>query len=263
MHPLEAAAMADHIWYIKNCRLFEQLASEQLARLEQRARVRRFPKGTTIYLPSDAGNVVFLLAEGRVKLSSITPEGKQAILAFIEPGEIFGELAILEEAEREEHAEAMIASTLVLLPGDAVEQLMSESAGLALGVTKLIGLRRKRIERRLKSLLFRSNRDRLIHLLLDLSSQYGKPDQDGTLLAIPLSHQDLASIIGATRETVTTLLGELQLERLLKVARQRLVIRDVGRLAACIELRPSPPPKQQARPVGTAKFGRPPLGAGP
>lgn len=255
--------MAEHVWYIKNCRMFEQLTAEQFAQLEQRARVRRFPKSATIYLPSDAGSSVFLLAEGRVKLCSITPDGKQAILAFIEPGELFGELAILEEAEREEHAEAMIASTLILLPGDALERLMSESAGLAFGVTKLIGLRRKRIERRLKSLLFHSNRDRLIHLLLDLSSQYGKPDKDGTLLAIPLSHQDLASIIGATRETVTTLLGELQLERLLKVARQRLVIRDVGRLAACVELRPAPLPTPQVRPVGTGKFGRPPLGAGP
>ncbi len=237
--------MADHVWYIKNCQLFERLTAEQFARLEQRARVRRFPKGSPVYLPSDSGNAVYLLAEGRVKLCSITPEGKQAILAFIEPGELFGELAILEESEREEHAEAMMASTLVLLPGDAIEQLMSESPGLALGVTKLIGLRRKRIERRLKSLLFRSNRDRLIHLLLDLSSQYGRTDKDGILLTIPLSHQDLASIIGSTRETVTTLLGELQLERLLKVARQRLVIRDVGRLTACVEMRPPPLPLDQ------------------
>jgi CRP/FNR family cyclic AMP-dependent transcriptional regulator len=263
MHPLEAAAMADHIWYIKNCRLFEQLSEQQLAQLERSSRVRRFPKGTTIYLPSDAGSGVFLLAEGRVKLCSITPDGKQAILAFIEPGELFGELALLEESEREEHAEAMVASTLVLMPGDALERLMSESAALAIGVTKLIGLRRKRIERRLKSLLFRSNRDRLIHLLLDLSSQYGQPDKDGTLLAIPLSHQDLASIIGATRETVTTLLGELQLERLLKVARQRLVVRDLGRLAKCVQLRPPLLPAAQEKPIGLERDGQPPLGAGP
>src|SRR5918992_2989674 len=113
--------MADQLWYIKNCRLFEQLTSEQFARLEQRARVRRIPKATPIYLPSDAASAVFLLAEGRVKLCSFTPDGKQAILAFIEPGELFGELALLEESEREEHAETMAASTLVLLPGDAIE----------------------------------------------------------------------------------------------------------------------------------------------
>jgi CRP-like cAMP-binding protein len=179
--------MADQVWYIKNCRLFEQLTADQFARLEQRARVRRFPKGTPIYLPSDAGTSVFLLAEGRVKLCSITPDGKQAILALIEPGELFGELALLEEAEREEHAETMAASTLVLLPREAIEQLMNESPHLALGVTKLIGLRRKRFERRLKSLLFHFNRDRLIHLLVDLASQYGRESEDGILLSIPHS----------------------------------------------------------------------------
>ncbi|MGE3239501.1 MAG: Crp/Fnr family transcriptional regulator [Pirellulales bacterium] len=255
--------MVDQIWYVKNCRLFDQLSDGQFAQLERSARIRRFPKGATIYLPSDAGSGVFLLADGRVKLCSITPDGKQAILAFIEPGELFGELAILGESEREEHAEAMAASTLVLLPGDALERLMNESAALALGVTKLIGLRRKRIERRLKSLLFRSNRDRLIHLLLDLSGQYGKQDKDGILLAIPLSHQDLASIIGATRETVTTLLGELQLERLLKVARQRLVIRDLGRLAKCVQMRPPALPSEQEKLTSLERAGQPPLGTGP
>ena len=255
--------MADQVWYIKNCRLFERLTAEQFARFEQRARVRRFPKGTPIYLPSDAGNAVFLLAEGRVKLCSSTPDGKLAILAFIEPGELFGELALLDDSEREEHAETMAASTLVLLPGDIIRELMNESPHLALGVTKLIGLRRKRIERRLKSLLFRSNRDRLIQLLLELTAQYGRDCEDGILLSIPLSHQDLASVIGATRETVTTLLGELQLERLIKVARQRLVIRDLERLATCIEVRPPASPAVPVTPPAIAKAVRPPLGSRP
>jgi CRP/FNR family cyclic AMP-dependent transcriptional regulator len=113
---------------------------------------------------------------------------------------------------------------------------MEESAALALGVTKLIGLRRKRIERRLKSLLFRSNRDRLIHLLLDLAEQYGERTAEGVLLGIKLSHQDLAAVIGATRETVTVLLGELQLDGFLKVSRQRIVIRAIDRLAGVAEM---------------------------
>jgi CRP-like cAMP-binding protein len=99
-------------------------------------------------------------------------------------------------------------------------------------VTKLIGLRRKRVERRLRSLLFRSNRDRLAHLLLELVEQYGRTTHEGVLLDIKLSHQELSSIIGATRETVTTLLGEMQLDGLLKVSRQKVVVRDLRRLAA-------------------------------
>src|SRR6266496_507850 len=158
--------MAEKLWYIKNCDLFELLPPEQLAKLEARSRIRTFPKGSPIYLPTEAAASVLLLAEGRVKLCGYTPEGKQSILAFIEPGELFGELALLVSGgTREEYAEAVAASTVVWLPADEVQRLMAESPGLSLGITKLIGLRRKRIERRLKYLLFRSNRDRLIHLL--------------------------------------------------------------------------------------------------
>ena len=113
-------------------------------------------------------------------------------------------------------------------------------------MTKLIGLRRKKIERRLRNLLFRSNRDRLGHLLLELTEQYGKPVVDGVLLDIKLSHQELASIIGVTRETVTTLLGEMQLEGLLKISRQKVVIRNLQRLSACLDATVPPLPDHKS-----------------
>lgn len=221
----------ERLWYIKHCRLFEQLTPDQTNRLERAARLRTFPKNASVYLPSDAADGVFLLAEGRVKLCSLTSEGKEAILAFIDAGELFGELALLGETQREEHASTVLPSTIILLPRNEVEEIMAESARLSLGVSKLVGWRRKRIERRLKNLLFRSNRERLCHLLLDLVEQYGRRTDDGVLITIKLSHQDLASIIGSTRETVTVLLGELQLDRLITVVRRRLVIKELERLA--------------------------------
>ncbi len=227
--------MPQQLWYIRDCSLFQRLSADLLSRLEQRARMREFPRNSAIYLPSDAADGAFLLGKGRVRICSNTPDGKQSILAFIDPGEVFGELALVQNGEREERAEAAVDSTVILLPGDELQRLMENSASLALGITKLIGLRRKRIERRLKSLLFRSNRDRLAHLLLELTEQYGKTIDEGVLLDIKLSHQELASIIGVTRETVTTLLGEMQLEGLLKISRQKVVIRNLRRLSATLD----------------------------
>lgn len=249
--------MSERVWYIKECQLFSRLTAEQLARLERRGRMRVFARNSTIYMPSDGSDGVFLLAEGRVRISSITPEGKQAILAFIEPGEIFGELALVEPGQREEYAETVVDSTVVLLPGDELTQLMADSAELCLGVTKLMGLRRKRVERRLRSLLFRSNHDRLRSLLLDLVEQYGRTTVEGILLEIKLSHQDLASIIGATRETVTVLLGEMQLEGLLYVRRQQIVVRNLKRLADGIEV-PVPPVPEKRRTVPVSRATRVP-----
>ena len=108
--------MAEKTWYLKQCDLFERLAPAELAQLESRCRSRKFPRNGPIYLPADQADGVLLLTAGRVKICSFTPEGKQAILAFIEPGEIFGELAIFHGGDRDEYAEAAEASTVVLIP---------------------------------------------------------------------------------------------------------------------------------------------------
>ena len=228
--------MAQRIWYLSRCSLFERLSPADLRRLEHHALLRRIKKGSAVFIPRDAADHVCLVVDGRIRLCTSTPDGKRAILGFIEPGEIFGELALIDPASREERAEAEKDSTIVLVSGAVVREIMNESTELALGVTKLIGFRRTRIERRLKSLLFRSNRDRLIHLLMETAERYGKKIGNEIHLEIKLSHQDIASIIGSTRESVTNTLGELQRDGLLRIARQKLVLTDLKTLARIANL---------------------------
>ena len=101
---------------------------------------------------------------------------------------------------------------VVMIPNEEMQHLMAERADVALGITKLIGLRRQRIERRLKNLLFLPNRERVVHLLIDLAEQFGLHTHDGIRLRVKLSHQDMANLIGSTRETVTVILGQLKSE---------------------------------------------------
>jgi CRP-like cAMP-binding protein len=230
--------MSEKLWHLRHCDLFEKLSPDDLKQVELRSRHRKFPRGTPIYLPADQAEGVLLLTSGRAKLCSFTPEGKQAILAFIEPGELFGELALVADGDRDEYAEAVEASSVVLIPADEVQRLMEEYPHVSLGITKLMGLRRRRIQRRLKNLLFRSNRERLVHLLLELAEDYGRETPEGVLLGIKLSHQDLANVIGSTRETVTVVLGELQAEGHLKLGRRKVVVNDLGRLAATVQTTP-------------------------
>lgn len=228
--------MSQRIWYLSRCSLFEKLAPDDLRQLEHFALIRQFKKGSTVFIPNDSADHVCLVASGRIRLCNSTPDGKRAILGFIEPGEIFGELALVDESNREERAEAEKDSSIVLVSGEALRNLMSESVEFALGVTKLIGFRLTRIERRLKSLLFRSNRDRLIHLLIDLAERYGKRKGSEINLEIQLSHQDISSIIGSTRESVTNALGELKRLGMLRIARQRIVLTNMKGLAALADL---------------------------
>lgn len=246
--------MDDKFWYLKNCDLFERLTPEEVAKLESRSKTRSFKRGSLIYLPTDRGDSVLLLTSGRVKIYHITGEGKQALLAIVEPGELFGELAVFDSSQREEFAETMEASTAVLIPGSEIQRMMETHPTVSLSISKLMGLRRKRVERRLKSLLFRSNRERLVHLLIELAEKYGRPDTAGLRIGIKLSHAELASVIGSTRETVTVILGELQAEQALRIERRQIVLADPAALAASIdlpapEIRPGPSiPQRPMRP---------------
>jgi CRP/FNR family cyclic AMP-dependent transcriptional regulator len=227
--------MEDRLWYLKRSPLLERLSDAQIARIEGVSRVRKLPRGGIVFSPGEASDSVLLVAAGRIKLYHITADGKQAVLAMIDPGEVFGELSMLDGAPREEFAEAMEPTTVVGIPSATFQALMAELPDLTLGVTRLVGLRRRRIERRLKSLLFRSNRDRLVSLLVELAEKYGRRTPDGVELGIRLSHQDLASIIGSTRETVTVTLGELQNEGALVIRRRRIFLTQLERLARSVD----------------------------
>lgn len=230
--------MQDSFWFIKKCDLFSRMNQEDLQWLEGKSRTRKLKRGEPVYLPSQQSDGVVLVAEGRVKICHITPEGKQSILNFIDPNEIFGELSLFDEAQREEYAEAAEATTLILIPRDAMRAVVQKYPQIVYGVTKLIGLRRQRIERRLRNLLFRSNRDRVIHLLLELVEKYGRQGEIGIELNIRLSHQEMANVIGSTRETVTVVLGHLQNEGLIKIARRRITICNLEKLAGEVKERP-------------------------
>jgi len=224
--------MNEAIWFLKRCPLFEHLTADECRRLEARARARTFPRKAVVYFPDEPGESVLLLTRGRVKIMALTPDGRETILAFIEPGELFGELAVLDPAPRSEHAEAVEDSHALAIPREELLWLMGRRPDVALSVTKLLGLRLRRVENRLKNLLFRSNRERTAAVLLELLASHGRPAGRGWEIGLRLSHQELASLIGATRETVTGTLGRLQKEGLIVVTRRRITVLDRGRLAA-------------------------------
>ncbi len=222
--------MESKLWYLKRCNLFERLTEEEAARLDRQALVRKYRRHALIYSPAEPGQSVLVVAAGRVKIKDLTPDGKETILAFIEEGEIFGELALLEEDVRQEYAEAATDCEILVLPRWELLSLMERRPDVALSVTKLIGVRRRRIENRLRNVLFLSSRDRLLRLLAELVEAYGQWTGDRCQIRLALSHQELAGLVGVTRETVTATLGQLQAEGLILVQRRRITVLDYERL---------------------------------
>ena len=223
--------MSEKIWFLKQCPLFEHLTAAQKQRLQERSVLRVFARRQIIYFPTEPGQSVLLLARGRVKIKVLAADGRETILAFIDEGELFGELALLDTAPRKEFAEAVSEATVIALAREDLLWLIAQHADLSMKITKLVGLRRRRIENRLRNILFRSTRQRVAALLLELLESHGQAQGKGWMVRLPLSHQELANLIGATRESVTLTLGRLQVEGLIRMRRRHLVVLDRERLA--------------------------------
>lgn len=223
--------MPEELWHLKKCDLFCGLQPEQIEQIESRSRQRSLRPGEPVYLPSEKADSVFVLARGLVKVCHLTADGKQSILAFIEPGEMFGEQAIFVEQKRDEYVETLEATTVFEIPSAVMQTLMHHHNQFAIEITKMIGQRRQRIERRLKNLLFLSNHDRLVHLLLDLAEQFGESIDNAIRLRIRLSHQEIANLIGSTRETITILLGQLKADGCVGGGRRKIILTNPTGLA--------------------------------
>jgi CRP-like cAMP-binding protein len=223
--------MKEKIWFLKDCDLFARLSAADKRHLERQAVMRTFPSGTFVYFPTDPGQSVLVVARGRIKIKFISPDGQETILAFVGPGELFGELAIIDMQPRNEYAETVAETTVIAIPREDMLALMERHAELSLHVTRLFGFRRRRLENRLRNILFCSVRQRVVALMMELVETNGQRVGNDWEITLPLSHQDLASLIGATRETVTLTLGQLQQEQMIRVQRRRLTIVDRTRLA--------------------------------
>ncbi len=212
------------LWYLKRFDLFQGMSEEELKELDQISRMVVAKKGQPLYLPGDPGTSVFLLKSGRIKISRLSRDGKEFILDIVEPGEIFGEMSIVDGGPQDTTGETLEDSTLCVIPRVEFEGLLRRKPDLAFKVTKLIGLRRKEIESRLEDLVFKDVPGRLATLLLQLARDYGIPDSRGILLRIKLSQREIANLIGASREMVNHTLTDFRRRGFIGFEGRRLII---------------------------------------
>ncbi len=224
------------IWYLKYFDLFSELPDEDLKFLDQISYMMKFPKREYIYFPEDPANTIFLLKEGRVKISLLTEKGRELTLAILDPGEVFGELALVEEGNRQTLAEALEDTLICVIKREDFKKLLKKQPDLALKIIKLIGLRRRAIESKIEYLVFRDVPARLAHLLLSLAEEYGVKTSEGIKLRVRLTHQEIGNLIGATRETTTAALNRLKELRLIDFRLRHLIIVDKNKLQQLTEI---------------------------
>ncbi len=205
------------LWYISTNSLFMGLPEKEMKVMASIMRTDEIKKKNRVYTAGDKSDKIYMLKEGMVKLSRLSDDGRELTVELLEPGDIFGELSIAGEEERETSAEAIEDSMICAINRQEFEDFIGKNPGFSLAITRFIGFRLRRIESRLENLIFRDVRSRLQMLFSDLAAKYGQQSQEGLRIKLKLTHQDIANLIGSSRETVTLEINKLKKEGSLQV----------------------------------------------
>lgn len=223
-------AARSKLWYLSRFRLLDALTEEQVRRMDAMTRLLEVRRGTRIYLPGDSSDQVFLLKSGAVKISAPGPDGQDTILAFLHPGDIFGELALVDADPKDHLATAHEDAVLCAVDRDMVLHLAQQAPALGYQITKLMGLRLRRVSMRVEELLCRAAPERVAHALLTLAGECGVQDAGGTLIRLRLNQADLGNLVGLARETVNIVLQDFRQRGLIEVDGRRIRITNLDRL---------------------------------
>jgi len=218
-------------WYLKHFNIFEGLPQEEMMKVGEMSSISSVKKRQIIFFPEESSQSIFFLKEGHVKISRISEDGKEVILDVIGPGELFGELSLVEEGERQaEIAEALDEAVICAVDKRDFEGLLRRSPELNLEITKRIGLRLRKFHERVSDLVFKDVKKRIASFLVRYAEGFGKMKKGIVTIQPFLSHQEIAFLTASARQTVTTTLNELKAEGIIDFSRKTLTINDLSKL---------------------------------
>lgn len=213
-----------NLWCVLSVNLFEGLSPKDMEELSQHTKNYRYRRGETIYFPGDPASTVYFLKRGRVKLVYLDESGRKLTLAICGPGQPFGELDLEGKAQHRLMAQALTDVELCVISRGALLEFASRRPHLSLRLTKWVDQQLRETQVRLEELLFKDVPTRLARVLLRLAEEHGAETPEGLLIDLPLTHQDLAELIGATRETTSLTLSQFAKEGLLLRRRRRYIL---------------------------------------
>lgn len=213
-------------WFIRQNVLLGDLPERELDLLEQVAESQEIRRRGMIWEAGSPANHVYIVRGGIIKVYKTSDEGRELTLHFFTKDHLFGELAVVTDSPHDTFAEAYEDASVLAIAKDDFLRIMMRNAPLAMKMMRLVGERRRQLENRVENLLFRSAHARLAALFLELQGAFGVRDSRGVIINLKLTHREIASLIGATRETVSFAILDLRKDNLILTEGKRVVLID-------------------------------------
>jgi CRP/FNR family cyclic AMP-dependent transcriptional regulator len=217
--------------FLKNVLLFADLPASQMDKIVKLITEKAYPKYQVIFEEGEAGDVLYIIKSGLVKISKEASDGRVKTLALLKAGDFFGEMSVLSEEGRSANAETLSDAELLLMRRDDFSGLLDKNPSVSLHIIRTLIERLFAADRQIKNLALGNSRAKIADILLLLSQDFGDKSEDGTKVNVRLTHQELADLAGLARETTTKLLNEFVKDEAILLKDREIEIINTEKLA--------------------------------
>ncbi len=219
---------------LQKSEVFEALSPGEMSHLLATAEQLDLPRHHQIFGPGSPNRSVFFIESGNIRVTRPSPDGKAfVILSIFGPGDLLGELTWTEDTH-DSSAETIDECRICQLSRRDFDGMVRENTGFALCLINILASRLKHAQIRIEDLVFRQVPSRVAKLFINLAENCGKVTPVGIILNLPLTHQDIADIVGSSRVTVTQVLNRFRAMNWVSVKSKRVTISDIEALEELI-----------------------------
>jgi len=212
--------------FLSETSLFSNLSQEQLKKIEMITSTKEVPADKMLFLENEPGDVVYLIVSGRVKISKISVSGREKTLAILEDGDIFGEISLLDGGLRSATAQVLKNTKLLIIHRQDFLEVIHKYPEIGSKIIAVLSQRLRDTNRQLSNAHFKTVTERTKDLLLKLADEEGKEVIEGIMIEKSLTHEELAGLIGTSRESMTRTLNKLQDQGWLRINNKGIIIFD-------------------------------------
>jgi CRP/FNR family cyclic AMP-dependent transcriptional regulator len=215
--------------FLRKIPMFSELSDEDLEGIAALFRERRYRKNDIIFMEEDTGQYMYLVKEGRVKVTRLLPNGKEMILAFHEAGEYFGEMALIDGGTTPASVTAVLPTTIFVMGAKEFNKLLEHPKTNRV-ILRTLCNRCRDAWAQIEVLTFHNADARVRMAFHQLVKKRGVETDNGYMIPMKLTHKELSDIVGISRETATRVLSHLQEQDLIRVETRRFVVLEPERL---------------------------------
>lgn len=216
--------MSREVDFLKKVPLFTDLTKEDLKLIDALITDKNYRKGEIIFMEEEPGEALFVIRSGRVKISKTSPDGREQILHILRGGSVFAEVVLFDGGNYPASAETLEDSLIGMLRNKDMENMLKEHSSIAIKMLRLMSIRLRRAQNLIKDLALQDSYGRLAGLLLRFARRQGIKTEKGIVIELTVTRQDLASMVGTTRETVARILSRFKKEGALELSKNQIII---------------------------------------